>query len=83
MDKAVSYYQRLGFDEIEPGPMIDQTIRSRKAQVGPLVFEFLQHTDNGSVYQGSLDKRGDGINDLIFVVDELPQSILIPAPSVT
>jgi catechol 2,3-dioxygenase-like lactoylglutathione lyase family enzyme len=71
MDKSVSYYQELGFDEVEPDFLNDQTIRSRKVQVGPLIFEFLQPTDNESVYQDSLDKRGDGINDLIFVVDDL------------
>ena len=45
--------------------------RTRIAQVGPVTYEFTQPLEGDTIYKESLDKRGDGVNDFIFTVDDL------------
>ncbi len=74
LDAAIAYYARLGF--AATGDVVDDPvlgIRSREVRVGPLAFEFVQPTGSDSIYQDSLARRGDGINDLVFLVDDLEQ----------
>ncbi|MDA0789101.1 MAG: VOC family protein [Proteobacteria bacterium] len=76
LDDAVRYYERLGFTEV--GSETDDFhlgLRSRRMQVGPLAFEFVQPTSTTSVYQDSLVTRGDGINDIAFLVDDLEHEV--------
>jgi methylmalonyl-CoA/ethylmalonyl-CoA epimerase len=72
LDKTVAYYDDLGFTDIEPE--IEDTslnARTRRVHVGPLVFEFVQPTAEGGIYHASLDRRGDGVNDICFTVVDL------------
>ena len=50
---------------------LDFRMRANVGQVGPMVFEFIQPLEGNSVYQESLDSRGEGVADLAFTVDDL------------
>jgi catechol 2,3-dioxygenase-like lactoylglutathione lyase family enzyme len=45
--------------------------RASIGQLGPMAFEFIQPLEGKSVYQESLDTRGEGVADLAFTVDDL------------
>ena len=45
--------------------------RTRIAQVGPVAYEFTQPLEGDTIYKESLDKRGEGVNDFVFTVDDL------------
>ena len=45
--------------------------RTRAAQVGPTLYEFIQPLEGESIYKESLEKRGEGIIDMTFSVDDL------------
>ena len=45
--------------------------RTRTAQVGPVVYEFIQPLEGEAIYREYLDRRGEGIIDLTFTVDDL------------
>jgi len=45
--------------------------RTRTAQIGPVVYEFIQPLEGEGIYRESLNRRGDGVNDLVFTVDDL------------
>ena len=45
--------------------------RAKIGQVGPLTFEFIQPLEGNSIYQESLDSRGEGVSDIAFTVADL------------
>jgi catechol 2,3-dioxygenase-like lactoylglutathione lyase family enzyme len=45
--------------------------RSKMGLVGPVAFEFIQPLEGNSIYQESLDSRGEGVADLSFTVADL------------
>ena len=45
--------------------------RIRSAEIGPLVYEFIQPLEGDAIYKESLDRRGEGVIDLSFTVDDL------------
>lgn len=45
--------------------------RTRTLQIGPMVYEFMQPLEGETVYRESLDRRGEGVNDFIFTVEDL------------
>ncbi|MHA2203709.1 MAG: VOC family protein [Candidatus Hodarchaeales archaeon] len=47
--------------------------RVRKSYVGPVTYEFFQPLEGSSIYQESLDSRGEGITDLAFTVADLEE----------
>jgi len=47
--------------------------RARMAQVGPLLYEFVQPLEGETIYKECLDKRGEGINNIAFTVDDLEE----------
>ena len=55
------------------GKTPETTIRAktRTAQIGPLICEFIQPIEGEEIYKESLDRRGEGIIDLTFTVDDL------------
>ncbi|MBT3425956.1 MAG: hypothetical protein HOI43_14910 [Gammaproteobacteria bacterium] len=76
LDTSISYYARLGFDEVCEETFDDKTgIRSRTVKVGPLNFDFYEMTKEDSVYSDSMSTRGDGVNDIAFTVDDLETEI--------
>jgi len=45
--------------------------RTRVGQIGPVAFEFIQPLEGPSIYQESLDSRGEGVADIAFTVADL------------
>ncbi|MFX0206165.1 MAG: VOC family protein [Candidatus Hodarchaeota archaeon] len=45
--------------------------RASIGKVGPMAFEFIQPLEGYSIYQESLDIRGEGVADLAFIVNDL------------
>lgn len=45
--------------------------RVRGGQVGPMAFEFYQPLEGTSVYQESMNSRGEGVADIAFTVADL------------
>lgn len=50
---------------------LDFKTRVKSGLVGPVAFEFIQLIEGGSVYQESLDSRGEGVADIAFTVADL------------
>ena len=74
--KASDYYLELGFPL---NPILKKyefpNILSSQVEVGPIVFEFLEPTNKSSIYQNCYDNRGEGLADLIYLVDDLEVEI--------
>ena len=49
----------------------DFKMKARIGQVGPVTFEFIQPIEGNSIYQESLDSRGEGVADIAFTVADL------------
>jgi len=51
----------------------DTTIkaRTRVARIGPINYEFHQPLEGETIYRSAMEKRGDGVNDIIFGVDDI------------
>lgn len=45
--------------------------RTGRFQMGPVVYELFQPLEGESIYKETLDRRGEGIIDLVFIVDDL------------
>jgi len=45
--------------------------RTRKLQLGPVVYEFIEPVEGEAIYRESLDSRGDGVSEFAFIVDDL------------
>ena len=45
--------------------------RTRIGHVGPVAFEFIQPLEGPSIYQESLDSRGEGVAEMTFTVNDL------------
>ena len=48
---------------------------SYQTKVGPIIFEFFEPSASNLIYQKALVERGEGIADLIFLVDDLNAEI--------
>ena len=76
VEKASDYYLELGFPL---NPILKKYefpyILSSQVEVGPIVFEFLEPTNKSSIYQNCYDNRGEGLADLIYLVDDLKVEI--------
>ena len=60
-----------GFKVYGKPPGTTVKARTRLAQIGPVVYEFIQPLEGEAIYKESLDRRGEGIIDLTFTVDDL------------
>jgi len=50
---------------------LDFKTRVKSGLVGPVTFEFIQLLEGSSIYQESLDSRGEGVADIAFTVADL------------
>jgi len=87
MDKAIEYYQSLGIGPFEPlkttstdrkaygkpAPEVKNLVRV--AQMGQVQFELVQPVSGESVQKEFLESRGEGINHLGFLVDDLDNEV--------
>jgi len=87
LNKTVAYYRSLGFaaqseSEMDSSQLTEFKIEGKDADaviktkstligVGPLSYEFVQPIEGSSVYQDSLDLRGEGVNNIAFTVTDL------------
>jgi len=89
MDEAVAYYQALGIGPfVSPkgaAPILDRQVygvpapdvknRISKAQMGAVELELVQPISGKSVQREFLEKRGEGVNHLGFLVDDLDREV--------
>jgi len=87
LDKTSEYYHSLGFvvqpeRRLDGDAIVDLKIagqvpdtrieaRSRMVEIGSLLCEFVQPVKGETLYQDSLDRRDEGINSIVFLVDDL------------
>jgi len=58
------------------GKPADTIVKARRRMfqiVGPVGCEFIQPLEGEAIYKESLDRRGEGINDFAFIVDDLDE----------
>jgi len=55
------------------GKICDAAVRQRMrtVRVGPTAYEFIQPLEGGGLYRDFLERKGEGINDIAFTVDDL------------
>lgn len=84
LEKAIEYYQSLGMGPFVPNPSesaADRKIYGKPApnvkvkgvvaQMGPIKFELMQPIEGESLQKEFLKSKGEGINHIGFVVDDL------------
>ncbi len=85
MDQAVRYYEALGIGPFESpkgtAPILERQVygkpdpdgknRIRKTQMGSVELELVQPISGKSVQGEFLEKHGEGVNHLGFLVDQL------------
>ena len=75
MDKAIQYYKSLGIATVErevifPGPQ--PKVKAKFVGLGPIPIEFIQPIEGeSSNYKEFLDRKGEGVHHIAFVVDNL------------
>lgn len=57
------------------GPGATVKAKTRIAKIGPAVYEFIEPVEGEAIYKESLDRRGEGIIDLIFTTEHLDEDI--------
>jgi len=66
------YYLDLGFSEIPNLKKINYpNLQSNQVKVGPIIFEFFEPSESHPIHNEILIERGEGISDLVFLVDDL------------
>ena len=84
MERAVEYFSSLGIGPFQAyPPMRDYvkvnvpdkeafyTLAIRQAQVGPVALQLIQPGEGKTIYKDFLDKKGEGVFHLGFVVDDV------------
>ena len=86
MDEAVAHYQALGMGPFRRSTLVhtdrkmygkpapDVKLVARGAQMGPIGFEIVQPVSGESVQKETLDTRGEGINHVGFIVDDIEEA---------
>lgn len=59
----------------DKAPDIPIKAKTCVAQIGPIVYEFIEPVEGEAIYRESLDRRGEGIIDLIFTVKDLDKEV--------
>ena len=88
MDEAVAFYEELGigpFQELKGTATIERQVygkpapdvsnRVSTAQMGAVQFEIVQPISGRSVQREYLERRGEGVNHLGFLVDHLDEEV--------
>lgn len=89
IDKAVEYYQALGIGPFEPSnlvhidrriygkPVTDVKLIAKGITLGPIGFELVQPVSGETPQKEFLESRGEGINHIAFIVDDIEEAISI------
>lgn len=87
VQRAAAYYASLGLGPFEPLKLtrIERSVYGRRAddvankslvaRMGPVQFELLQPVSGASIQKEFLEKRGEGINHLGFLVDDIDKEV--------
>jgi methylmalonyl-CoA/ethylmalonyl-CoA epimerase len=84
MDKAVAHYASLGLGPFEPlklspaegflrGKSLISTPIISMGEVGGIIMELLQPTEEESLIKEFYEARGEGIHHIAFLVDDIDQ----------
>tara|TARA_B100000686_G_scaffold39256_1_gene40638 strand:- start:376 stop:1290 length:915 start_codon:yes stop_codon:yes gene_type:complete len=72
LKNTFDYYLDLGFSEIpNPKNINYPNLQSNQVKVGPIIFEFFEPSESHPIHNEILIERGEGISDLVFLVDDL------------
>ena len=89
MDEAVKFYKSLGIGPFEstkgPAPIFDRQVygktapevknRISTAQMGPVQLELVQPVSGKSLQMEFLERHGEGVNHLAFLVESLDAEV--------
>ncbi len=76
LKNTFDYYLDLGFSEIpNPKNINYPNLQSNQVKVGPIIFEFFEPSESHPIHNEILMERGEGISDLVFLVDDLEVEI--------
>jgi 4-hydroxyphenylpyruvate dioxygenase-like putative hemolysin len=89
MDEAVKFYEGLGIGPFEspkgPAPIVDRQVYGKPApdvknristtQMGAVQLELVQPISGKSLQREFLEKHGEGVNHLAFLVDDLDEEV--------
>ena len=88
LQAAIKFYEALGIGPFVPNPSekaIGRRIRGKPvegvkmkgawAQMGPIQFELMQPVEGQSIQKEFLERRGEGINHVSFLVEDLDQGV--------
>jgi catechol 2,3-dioxygenase-like lactoylglutathione lyase family enzyme len=84
MDRAVGYFASLGIGPFQDYPPMRDYVKVnvpdkeafyaltiRQAQVGPVALQLIQPGEGRTIYKDFLDKKGEGVFHMGFVVDDV------------
>ena len=86
IEKAEKYYERLGFGPFKPSTLIhtdrkvhgkpapDTKNRAQASRLATFGFELISPISGPSVQQEFLEQRGEGINHICFIVDDIEEA---------
>jgi methylmalonyl-CoA/ethylmalonyl-CoA epimerase len=87
VDETAEYYESLGMGPFEPlivngederirGKLInDLKLKIRMGHIGPIRMELIEPvTGTGSIWKEVLERKGEGIHHLAFVVDDIEKA---------
>lgn len=89
LGKAIKYYETLGVGQFKEadlsgltgktmfGKPVDFQLRMAKAQVGQVSIELIQPVKNAPLFEDFLKRKGEGINHIAFVVENLDKETAI------
>ena len=87
LDQAIGYFQSLGIGPFVPnasevvtdrkvyGKPAKIKLRGAAAPLGPIRFEVMQPVEGNSVQKEFLESKGEGINHIGFIVDNLEEEV--------
>ena len=77
VNKAVKYYESLGIATFEPERILLNCLKIRNVHLGPVTLELVEPFAEESRFRFKefLDKKGEGIHHIGFLVDDLDAEI--------
>ena len=89
MDNATAFYQSLGIGPFEPSAIVgrerertlrgkladDIKIKEQSAQIGQVRLQLIQPVAGESLHKKFLEDKGEGVNHVAFIVDDLDKEV--------
>lgn len=89
LDKAIEHYQSLGIGPFVPGKQLKAkseeylgnpvdpdalNLKARFAKMGSIELELIQPIAEGTVWKDFLDRMGEGVHHMCFIVDDIDEA---------